>query len=331
MKKMLQKEQNSKAKKPKQFAKVESLTIFRYNCKCIFCSVGRQIEHHIKEGTGVKTTQEVKEDIDLAVKVKARAFALSGGEPTIRPDILELIRYDKKRGLPKVEVQSNGRLYYYKDFCEKMIKAGVDDFVVSFHSCKPAVYDKLMGVKGAFEQASCGIKNLKDLGQTVKINLVILKPNYQHLVETVKYLLNFKVNEFRLTYLSIDGSVLKNPKVLTAPMEVVAPYLERAIDEINKAGHHPSVFIYNFVLCLLRPPYRKYINDLSQMDTFLRGPGFEASIDEHRKTLKVKSPICKKCQYDKICNGVWKSYAQYFGLKELKPVNDGYPYQNQNS
>lgn len=320
------KRKNQNPKLPGEFAKVESLTIFRCNCKCIFCSVGRQIEHCIKEGGGIKTTEEVKEDIDLAVKVKARAFALSGGEPTLRPDLLELVRYAKSRGLPKVEVQSNGRMYYYRDFCEKMVKAGVEDFVISFHSCKPDVHDKLMGVKGTFEQASCGIKNLKDLGQTVKINLVILKQNYQHLVDTVKFLLGFKVDEFRLTFLSVDGSVLKNPKVLTAPMKKVAPYMEQAIDEANGAEHHPGVFIYNFVLCLLKPQYREHINDLSQMDTFLRGPGFEASIDEHRKTLKVKAPACKKCQYDKICNGVWQNYAKYFGLKELKPVNDGQPY-----
>lgn len=323
--------ENGNSKFPGEFAKVESLTIFRCNCKCIFCSVGRQIDYYIEHGGGIKTTEEVKEDIDLAVKVKARAFALSGGEPTLRPDIFELVRYAKKRGLPRVEVQSNGRMYYYRDFCEKMIKAGVDDFVVSFHSCKEDIHDKMMGVKGTFEQASCGIKNLKDLGQTVKINLVILKPNYQHLAETVKYLLGFKVNEFRLTFLSIDGSVLKNPKVLTAPMKVVAPYMERAIDEINKTEPSPGVFIYNFVLCLLKPPYRKHINDLSQMDTFLRGPGFEASIDEHRRTLKVKSPVCQKCQYDKICNGVWKSYAKYFGLKELKPIKNEPEYRGQNS
>jgi MoaA/NifB/PqqE/SkfB family radical SAM enzyme len=330
MPKRSQKE-NQNSKLPGEFAKVESLSIFRCNCKCIFCSVGRQIEHHIKEGSGIKTTEEVKEDIDLAVKVKAKAFALSGGEPTLRPDIFELVRYAKKRGLPKVEVQSNGRMYYYKDFCEKMVKAGVDDFVVSFHSGQKNVHDKLMGLKGTYEQASCGVKNLKTLGQTVKINLVILKPNYRHLAATAKYLLGFKANEFRLTFLSVDGSVLKNPKILTAPMRLVAPYMEQAIDEINKADHHPGIFIYNFVLCLLKPQYRKYINDLSQMDTFLRGPGFEASIDEHRRTLKVKSSVCKKCQYDKICNGVWKSYAKYFGLKELKPIKNEPAFQDQSS
>ncbi len=304
-----------------EFAKVESLSIFRCNCKCIFCSVGRQIDHHVKEGGGIKTFEEVKQDIDLAVRVKARAFAFSGGEPTLRPDLLELVRYAKSAGL-KVEVQSNGRMYFYKPFCQKTIEAGVESFVVSFHSCDENTHDKLMGVKGTFKQAVQGIKNLKDLGQEVKINLVILKQNYRHLPETVKFLMGLKVNEFRLTYLSIDGSVLKNPKALTAPMKLVAPYLERAIDEINKSAHPQAVSIYNFILCLLKPPYRDYINDLSQLDTFLTGPGFKASLDEHRKTLRAKPPVCRKCQYYKICNGVWKSYAEYFGFKEIKPIQN---------
>jgi len=34
----------------------------------------------------------------------------------------------------------------------------------------------------------------------------------------------------------------------------------------------------------------------------------------------VKSKTCKECKYNNRCYGVWKNYADFFGLEELKPV-----------
>ena len=44
-----------------------------------------------------------------------------GGEITLRKDIFEIIGYAKKLGFKKVEIQSNGRMFAYKEICRKFI------------------------------------------------------------------------------------------------------------------------------------------------------------------------------------------------------------------
>jgi len=302
---------NSKPLNKRKYGKVESLCIFKCNCRCIMCSVANSI----KNGEDTKSFEDVKKDIDIAVKAEAHTFAFSGGEPTLRKDLFQLVEYAKKK-IPNIEIQSNGRMYYYKDYCQKLIKAGVNIFVVSFYSPFEDTHDRIMGVKGSYAQTLQGLKNLKELKQTVKINIVILKLNYSHLPELVKFLLNLNVKEIRFIYATLEGNVLKNPGAIVSSMSTVVPYLKKALKIALKKI---PCYIYNMVPCVL-PGYEGAINDIFQSDTYLRGPNFECSIDDNRKKMKVKSKMCKKCKYNDYCYGVWKNYADFFDLKELKPV-----------
>jgi len=305
------KKPNSKPLDEREYGKVESLCTFKCNCRCIMCSVANSIDEQKNE----KTFDEVKKDIDIAQRTGAHTFAFSGGEPTLRKDLLELVKYSKGK-IANIEIQSNGRMYYYKDYCRELIKAGVNIFVVSFYSPFEDIHDQIMGVRGAYTQTLQGLKNLKELGPTVKINTVILKLNYLHIPELVKFLLNLGAKEFRFIYVTLEGNTLRNPNAIVAKMSVVSPYLQQAL----KIGlKKVPCYVYNMVPCIL-PGQEKVINDIFQSDTYLRGPGFECSIDENRRKMKVKSKTCKECKYNNRCYGVWKNYADFFGLEELKPV-----------
>lgn len=302
-----------------QTGKIESLVIFKCNCHCLMCSTALQIERSIgsTDYHAIRPFEDVKKDIDKAKKMNARGFAFSGGEPNLRKDLPELVSYAKSVGLQHIEVQSNGRIYAYKDYCKKLIDSGVNNFVVSLHSHKEKIHDRIMGVPGTFKQATQGIRNLNDLGQRVKINVVLIKPNYKYLEQHTKYLLdNFKIDEIRFTMAIIEGKVANNPQKLIARMSEVGPHICKAL---ALAKDRVGCFVYNMVPCLL-PGYERYINDIYQMDTILVGPEFEASLDESRRGKKIKSPACKKCIYDDRCYGAWRSYAQAFGLKELKAI-----------
>ncbi len=313
---MIKKEKDSSQK---ETGKIESLIIFRCNCNCIMCSTGLQIKR--SQGSSdyhaIRPAEDVKKDIDKAKKMNARGFAFSGGEPTLRKDLPELVKYAKKVGLEHIEVQSNGRIYAYKEYCKTLIDSGVNNFVISFHSPYEKVHDKMMGVKGTYKQVVRGIKNLNDLGQKVKINIVLTRLNYQHLEEHVEFLLKFKVEEFRFTMAMIEGNVIDNPRSIMATMSEVGPHICRAIDLATEK--EVGSYVYNMVPCLL-PGHEGYVNDLGQLDTILIGPEFETSLDESRKGKKIKSEVCKKCKYNSKCYGVWKNYAEVFGLDELKPV-----------
>lgn len=318
---MKKKKQEAKPEKneQKETGKLESLIIFRCNCNCIMCSVGLQINRSRgnTDYHAIRPFKDVIQDIEKAKKMNARGFAFSGGEPTLREDLPKLAEYAKKVGISHIEVQSNGRRYVYKDYCQKLIDHGVNNFVVSLHSHRPEVHDKMMGVKGTFDQATQGIRNLNDLGYKVKINIVITKLNYKDLEKFVSFLLRkFKIEEIRFTMVMNEGAVTSDPKGIFARMKEVAPHICRALDIVNsKAG----CFVYNMVPCLL-PGHEQFVNDLGQLDTILVGPEFETSLDESRRGKKVKGIQCKSCSFNDRCYGVWRNYAEIFGLDELRPV-----------
>lgn len=305
--------------KTEKSGKVESLVIFRCNCRCIMCSMGLQIDRS-QGGTdyhAIRPFELIKKDIEKARDRQAFGFAFSGGEATLRADLPELVSYARELGLENIEVQSNGRIYANRCYAEKLIKAGVNNFVISLHSHIPEISDYIMGVPGAFEQTIAGIKNLNELGQAVKINIVLMKQNYDLLEEHVKFMLeNFAIKEFRFTFVMLEGNVAEDINGIVPRMSEVAPHIERAIDI---AKDQVGCFVYNMVPCLL-PEYVKYINDMGTFDTLLLGPEFETSLDDSRKTRKTKGVQCSGCKYNELCDGIWNRYAQEFGTDELKPM-----------
>jgi MoaA/NifB/PqqE/SkfB family radical SAM enzyme len=302
-----------------KMSKLESLIIFRCNCRCIMCSTGLQIDRSIgsTDYQAIRPFNEVLKDIDKAKDLNVGGIAFSGGEATLRTDLPDLARYARSVGLKDVEVQSNGKMYSYKEYCQKLINAGVNHFVVSFHSHIESVHDYIMGTPGTYKQALQGIKNLNELKQIVKINIVITKHNYKTLEEHIRFLLDYDIAEFRLTMTMIEGNVKKNPLEVVEKMSVIAPHLCRALDI---AKGKVDCFVYNMVPCLM-PDHVRYINDMGRLDTLLVGPDFESSLDESRKNRKVKSDKCTQCKYDNVCYGVWKEYADVFGLDELTPIS----------
>lgn len=299
--------------------KVECLVIFKCNCRCIMCSTGLQIDRSLgsNDYRSHMPFADIIKDIDRAKKMNAKGVAFSGGEPNLRKDLPEIVKYAKSIGLGHIEVQSNGRIYYYKDYCQKLVDSGVTNFVISFHSHKEEVHDKIMGVPGTYKQVVAGIKNLNSLGKKVYLNIVLTKLNYSHLEEHTAWLLdNFDIQELRFTMVMLEGNVNEDPEGIVPRMSAVGPHICRAIDVVRGRANS---FIYNMVPCLV-PGHENYVNDLGQLDTLLIGPEFESSLDEERKGKKIKPDTCRECRFNKDCYGVWKKYADLYGLDELKPV-----------
>jgi MoaA/NifB/PqqE/SkfB family radical SAM enzyme len=296
-----------------EYYKIETLSAFKCNCNCIMCSLANLMKNKMSKERPFK---EIKKEIDYARKAGAEIFSFSGGEPTLRRDLIGLIKYAKKR-IPKVEIQSNGRMFYYKNYCKKLIQAGVDIFTISIFSPFKEIHDKIVGVKCAYKETLKGLKNLKELDQEIRINIVILKLNYKHLPKLVKFLLKFNIKQFRFIYPTLEGNALKNIKTTIVKMSIVSSYLKDAL----KIGlEKSSCYVYNMTPCVLQD-YEGTINDIAQSSTLIiGGDNFKCDIDKTRKKVKVKFNKCKRCSYNFCCYGVWKNYAQFFGLKELKPV-----------
>ncbi len=285
---------------------------FLCNNNCRFCVQGD------KKHLGNPNTEKVKKILQEAAK-DCEIVVFTGGEPTIRTDIIKLVRYAKKLKFKIIQIQSNGRMFAYKDFCRKIIKAGANEFALALHGHIPQLHDYLTRSRGSFHQTIQGIKNLKDLGQRVIMNTVITKSNYSHLPEIAKLLINLKVNQYQFAFVHPLGNAWENFDSIVPPMSLVEPYVKKGLELGIKAGI--KVMTEGIPYCFMKG-YEEYIgeNIMPKMKIFEENSIVEDFEKSRRKEGKLKGPKCRKCIYFKKCEGPWKEYPEKFGWKEFIPV-----------
>ncbi len=298
--------------------KVELLLGWVCNQNCLFCSVG----HKLRKDRRIKSLEEVKKVIESAKEQNSPGVSFSGGEPTIIPYLFDAIRYAKKLDFEMIEVQSNGRMFAYKEFTKKVVEAGANRFLISVHGHTPELEDYLVCAKGAFKQQIQGLNNLKEMLDKEKIedlrtSTVVCKSNYKLLPEIIEFLLKFDLTDYHISPTIIDGNVLTNREIVV-PLSDMAPFFHKAVDKILGTRHHVSVYSYPF--CFMQG-YERVVAEIGKIDTILVGPDFTVSIQEHRHKDRIKMKSCQNCKYEKICVGVWKKYVEMFGFDEFKPIS----------
>jgi len=284
-----------------------------YTCnnRCRFCVQGRK-----REVLKDLTTEEIKSILRKARKT-ANGVVFTGGEPSIRKDFFEILSYAKKLGFERIQAQTNGRLFAYKDFAEQAVEAGMNEFGVSIHGHIPELHNWLT-CSESFYQTIQGIKNVKELGIPVYTNTVITKSNYRHLPELALLLVNLGVNQFQLAFPHALGSAYENFDSIVPRMTLIMPYVKRALDIGIRNG--VKVMTEAIPYCLM-PGYKKFIAERIIPSTEIYELGSKIDFDKLRPNFaKSKGHNCKKCRYYNICEGTWKEYPEKFGFSEFKPV-----------
>lgn len=289
-------------------------TGFLCNNNCIFC-----VQAH-KKHLGNRSTDEIKKELEDA-KEKCDEVVFTGGEFTIRKDCIELIRYANDLGYKEIQLQSNGRMLSYEDFCNRCIEAGANQFALALHGHDKEVHDKLTRAEGSFEQTVKAIKNIKKINCKVLMNTVVVKQNYQHLEDLAKLFVKLKVDQFQFAFVHHMGNALKNFKKITPKISEAALYMCKGMQIGIDNGI--SVMAEAMPFCVMKG-YEKYVSELNIPETEVRDiDGYtEDFLKVKKEKGKMKFTQCKECKYDNICEGPWKEYPEKFGSDEFKPVKN---------
>ena len=118
----------------------------RCNLKCPVCFANAATAGYVYEPTKEEITGMV-ENLRANEPVPAQALQFSGGEPTIRNDLFDLVRKAKELGIRHVEVNTNGvRLSQSVDYCRELKAAGVSTIYLQFDGLTREVYKFMRGV-----------------------------------------------------------------------------------------------------------------------------------------------------------------------------------------
>lgn len=104
---------------------------------------------------------------------------LTGGEPLLREDVLELARRGSQLGLRMV-MAPNGTLLTVKRAFE-LKEAGIQRISISLDGSNPSTHDSFRQVQGAFEGALEGIRAAREAGLPFQINTTVTEKNLSQL------------------------------------------------------------------------------------------------------------------------------------------------------
>ena len=173
------------------------------NLKCSHCYINaadRKLENEL-------TTEEGKQLIDQICDISRPLLILSGGEPLLRQDIYELIKYGSSKGL-KMGLGSNGSLI--DDAVAKKLKsAGITTVSISIDSHIAAQHDDFRGVVGSWEKAINAIKALRANNVLVQVNTTLTHDNYDQIDNIMSLSESLGVENFHLFFLIPTGRGVK--------------------------------------------------------------------------------------------------------------------------
>ncbi|MCD4694445.1 radical SAM protein [bacterium] len=289
---------------------------FKCNNRCVFCVQGDK-----RYKTPSKDFKEIQNSLKEAFGEGKREVVFTGGEPTIHPCFLDLVKEARKIGFLEAQAQSNGRLFAYKDFCKELVKAGVTQFSPSLHGSNPEIHDKLTRAEGSFDQTVQGIKNLKNLNQYVLTNSVITFDNYKDLPNLAKLLVDLDVDQFQFAFIHIVGQADKNKDWLVPRKTEIMSYVKKGLDTGMDAGK--KVFTEAIPFCLMSG-YESCVAEQKMPETSIYDAGFKVDNygDYRRNSGKARRGECNKCKFSNVCEGSWREYVDIFGWDEFKPVLD---------
>lgn len=152
----------------------------RWNCnqKCLHCYAAGQ--HYANERE--LDTAAWKRIIEKCRKAKIPQLTFTGGEPTLREDLFELI-YAARWFVTRLN--TNG-VRLTEEYCQKLYESELDNVQITLYSSDRDIHNKLTG-SVHYEDTVAGIRNALKAGLSVNVNTPLCTENAEY-TETVKFL-----------------------------------------------------------------------------------------------------------------------------------------------
>jgi radical SAM protein with 4Fe4S-binding SPASM domain len=149
-------------------------------------------------------SEQWKAIIDRLWQTGIPHVVFTGGEPTLRSDLLELVAYAQQKG-QITGLNTNGRRLSDRRFVEQLVAAGLDHVQITLESHDAQIHDRMVRAPGAWQQTVAGIRNVLDTPLYVMTNTTLLQSNAPFLGESLDFLATLGVPTVGLNALIYAG------------------------------------------------------------------------------------------------------------------------------
>jgi MoaA/NifB/PqqE/SkfB family radical SAM enzyme len=267
------------------------------------------------------TFESMKVLVDDLVARGYFGVILTGGEPSLHPELPKICRYATDVGL-HVRMITNGWRLADEDFAKAMAEAGLKIVHVSVYSVRPEVEAVLRGMPNTLEKAFAAVANANRYGIDVNINCVINKLNADHLDEGIKHWITHHPYIQHFVWNNLDPSMGRaevNQDQFTPRLADFEVSLHRALRLLHQSGRTfrvekvPLCYMSEFAWASTET--RKIVKGEERIVHFLDAKQTVRQTDwEH-----IYAEGCVSCSLRTICGGLFDRGNAY-DPHELYPV-----------
>lgn len=320
----------------------------RCNNDCRYCyNVWRSsVAHYASEYSDELSTQQIKEIIlKLQEETEVATICLSGGEPLLRADLPEIIRFLRSLGIT-VSLITNGTLLTEQKV-EEM--AGVANYEVPLLSCRQEIHDCLVGRSSAWDAVIEGMMNVHLSGARLSVVFVATRQNWTELEATASFAAMLGADEFIYKRVNVGKANLRHADELFLSPAMIEENLN-TLDKLavdDKITISADLVIEPCVLDVRQFQHLKFgwCPLAGEESAFVIDPAGNVRICEHSPEVlgniirdsfrdlyhhpyvevfrTVLPPECEKCQspFKDMCRGGCKAAAAqaYGSLTRIEP------------
>ncbi|MCF7861564.1 radical SAM protein [Candidatus Woesearchaeota archaeon] len=263
------------------------------NSNCEFCFSRKNL---IKENYSY---DKIKTIIDRESKNGFKSLVISGGEPTIHPNYIKIIKYAKKIGYNHVKTITNGRMFADYNYIKEAYDAKLDEVNISIHSHIPEVHDGLTKVKNSFRQGINAVKNCINLKISTKVCIVVNKKNICELPKTLLFFKKLGIDRIGLLRVMPFGKAWKNRTLLFENNKENFDYLTEALTVARQNNIKIELNRFDLMLFHKFPEFTQHPMKLLN-EVYSKIEEYENLI-KNRQLLYCYPQRCKFCFLEDFC------------------------------
>ncbi len=299
-------------------ARLDLKVHFSCNNRCVFCVQGDK-----RSWIPPRSGDEIREHLERE-RARTDAVVFTGGEPTLHPDLLDLVAFAKSLGYQRIQLQTNGRRLAYRDYVESAVRAGVTEVSPALHGSTAAIHDALTRAPGSYRQTLKGIRNCVRAGLLVYTNTVVVRGNLDDLPRTAALLARSGVRHMQFAFVHPEGTALQHFEAVVPRMPDAARWIHKALDVARAAG--VSAWAEAMPYCFMHGYEQHVVEAHIPATVVLDCPHTIEDYTAWRWAEgKAKGPPCTQCTWRDVCEGPWREYPDGYGWDEFEPRTDSPP------
>ncbi len=267
------------------------------NNHCTFCAVGTRTQLD-----GHPTRQR-----EILAKYRRAGVVLldiDGGEPTLNPELVALVRYARAIGYTRVNVTTNGRMCAYPEFAERLVHSGITSLLFSVHGADARTHAAQVGVAEAFDQTLAGVRNCvraAPSGVELGMNVTLTKGNHRTLGDIAQLALDEGLPWLNIQFLTPFGRATR----MVAPDTKEAAAIAMAV--IDRFASRMKLQVINLPYCFM-PGYEAHMaGDLGKRSRDMVFVNNDAvNLAEYLAARRVRKPVCAACPHACFCGGFYE-------------------------